>query len=186
MLSPPSPAVRAEISISLVPGTAALTPTAEPHPAIFIRAARFTAFVFIVPLLVNDTLLVPEVNVHDDEVEDPAVRISVFVRPVIVRVLPEAGSAEKVPVRLAATGGLAVNVTPSTVSVELPLTLDELRVPTTPVIGVAVVPLPRLALQSLVIFDFLALDAADANGSGVNSSVARTCGPDAPAARAAS
>jgi hypothetical protein len=59
----------------------------------------------------------------------------------------------------AAVGGLASKVTPSTVSVELPLMVDELRAPTTPV-KVAAAPLPKGSLQSFFSFDFLRLAAA--------------------------
>ena len=128
MLFPPAPAARADISTSAEPGAAALTPTTEPHPVMFIRFARFIALLFnVLVSLRKVTVLVPELNVHDADVEDPAVRISVFVRPVIVRVLFEAGVWEKVLDAPAVAGGLAVNVTPSTVRVELPLMLDELE-----------------------------------------------------------
>jgi hypothetical protein len=70
---------------------------------VFIRAARFVAFVFVVELLAKFTVLLPELNLHDPEVELLAVRTSVFPRPVIVSVAPLVGSAEKVPVALAAT-----------------------------------------------------------------------------------
>jgi hypothetical protein len=59
----------------------------------------------------------------------------------------------------AASLGVASKVTPSTVRVEVPLMVDELRVPTTPV-KVAAAPLPKGSLQSFFSFDFLRLAAA--------------------------
>jgi hypothetical protein len=100
----------------------------------FIRFARFEAVLVVVLPIANDTVLVCEVNVHPvDCVDVVAVRISVFPRPMIVRVLFEDGSVEKPLDALAVAGALALNFTPSTVSVELPLMLDEPRVPITPV-----------------------------------------------------
>ena len=60
-----------------------------------------------------------------------------------------------VPVELAVAGGLASKVTPSTVSVELPLMVLELSVPTVPVL-LAATPL-SVVLQSFLIFLFTAL-----------------------------
>ncbi len=109
---------------------------------------------FVVLLLVNDTVLVPEVNVHDEDAVDPAVRTSLLPRPVIVRVLPELGSVLKLLVAVAAAGALAVNFTPSTVSDELLPTVVELRAPTTPVRVAETPPEVRGWVQSLSIVCF--------------------------------
>jgi hypothetical protein len=63
------------------------------------------------------------------------------------------GLPVNVPVALAAVGALASKTTLSTVSVELPLMLDELRAPTTPV-RVAATP-PSDSLQSFFKSRFL-------------------------------
>jgi hypothetical protein len=116
---PPVPAVMAEIVTELLDG-AALTPTKEPQLVLPIRVARFEASVGFELLLAKVPALEVPLIVQEDDVVDPAVKTSVFPRPVIVRVAPEVGSEEKVPVALAAVGALAVNVTPSMVSVEVP------------------------------------------------------------------
>ena len=73
----------------------------------------------------------------------------------IVGAVALVGRPEKVPVAVAAVGALALRVTPSTVSVELPLMVLELSVPTVPV-RLAATPL-RVVLQSFLIFLFTAL-----------------------------
>jgi hypothetical protein len=84
------------------------------------------------------------------------VRVMVDCEPLFTVIVGEValvGAAVKVPVAVAAVGALASKVTPSTVSVELPLMVPELRVPTLPV-RLAAVPL-RVVLQSFSSFAVL-------------------------------
>jgi len=62
MLFPPVPGVVAVI-VTWALLAAALTPTTDPHPLLFIRFARFVALVFVVELLVKFTVLMFELNV---------------------------------------------------------------------------------------------------------------------------
>jgi hypothetical protein len=90
--------------------------------------------------------------------------LAVNVTP-LTNTVPVTDDAVNVPVALAAVGGLASKTTPSTVSVELPLMLDELSAPTVPV-RVAAKP-PRAVLQSFFSFPLVGALGDDSDTSGI-------------------
>jgi hypothetical protein len=80
------------------------------------------------------------------------------------------GALENVPVCDAAVGALAVRGVPPILMLELPLMLDELRVPWTVPVPTAAVP-SNPVLQSFFIFDFAGLELAVSSDGCIGSTV---------------
>ena len=129
------------VTVAVVPanGVPAVVPmTFAPVPLV-VKLRVFAPLTTVIALV--DRGGVEKVPVWDAAVDRLAVRTSV---PPIVAVWPFVGLPVKVPVAVAAVGGLASKVTPSTVNVELPEMVPELSEPTVLVFVAAMPPTPTL------------------------------------------
>jgi hypothetical protein len=136
---PPDPIV----TVSLLLGVLEIVTLPVPCVAFVVKEVPL----MVTPCPFAKQKLEPTVMLPVAAVERLAVNTS---DPPTVTVCPLVGLPVKLPVCDAAVGGLASNTTPSTVRVELPLMLVELRVPTTPV-RLAVPEAPIVMLQSFLI-----------------------------------